>query len=114
MNEAWKKAGLHREKLVLWNVVPQWIGGDTPTTQQIEDAIPDTQRFIVCIKDLRVIVFCRLSAQKAILQLQFPKDVAVLGTYHPSQRSYSHQARRADIHRTFGLAAKLVKLKAWP
>jgi hypothetical protein len=66
------------------------------------------QAFINLLPKLEVMVFCGLSAQRAIDLIRLPSRVQVLRTYHPGQLAYRQPKCRAVIHATFKQARRLI------
>ena len=105
-------AAFLRSEIVLWNVVPHCVStvdkNRNVTSAQIRDAMPDTQAFVDCLSNLKVIVLCGRRAQKVAPLLQLPSGVELLSTFHPGARSYSRQKYREHIHMTFRKTHRLL------
>jgi uracil-DNA glycosylase len=106
------ESGFARNEVLLWNVVPQCLSTTTKNRNaskaEICDAAPDLQAFINLLPKLEVMVFCGLSAQRAIDLIRLPSRVQVLRTYHPGQLAYRQPKCRAVIHATFKQARRLI------
>jgi hypothetical protein len=102
------EVGLAREIMALWNVVPQCLSTPersvNPTRAQIKAALPATLDFIGRFHNLRVIVFCGVSARYAMKKLD-TGSVKKLGTYHTGNRAF-HRFRE-HIRETFKAASEL-------
>jgi hypothetical protein len=107
MGAAWQDAGLKRCHVLLWNVVPHYVEKDS-TKAQVLAAVPDTQKFMGKLPDLKVIVFCGGKAWSAKKHLILPPSVVALFTCHTGAMAYGHYKR--DIHDTFRTAARLLEL----
>lgn len=106
-------AGLRRRDVVLWNVVPHCLStideSRNPTTAEIRESIPATQRFMDRIVNLRVVIFCgKTHTQKALRWLHKPTGIKFLPTAHTGAKAFNRPVHRSDIHRTFIEAARLI------
>ena len=98
-------ASIGRSDVVLWNVVPHCVScidfNRNVTSKQIREAARATQAFIELLPRLAVVVFCGLSAQRALRLLYLPAHARALSTFHTGAQSYNHVRCRAHIHDTF-------------
>ena len=101
------KSRLKRCQVLLWNVVPHYVEGDS-TERQVREAVHDTQEFINKLRDMKVVVFCGSKAWLAKKYLILPPSVVALFTCHTGAMAYNHYKR--DIHDTFRTAARLLEL----
>ncbi|HTT84077.1 MAG TPA: uracil-DNA glycosylase [Rhizomicrobium sp.] len=111
-------AGFNRKSIFIWNVVPYCISTETKnknaSAHQIVDAAPDTRAFLALLPELKAVVFCGRSAQRAERHLSLPPNVKVFKTYHPALRSYRQPHCKADISRTFTAAFEYCAKPSFP
>ena len=105
MRGALHNAGLDRQGILLWNVVPYNVSSvlknRNASSKQILDAIPETQAFLDRIPKLKAIVFGGRKAALAKAKLQLPASVSAFVTFHPGAQSYNHERCRLHIAQTF-------------
>lgn len=107
------EAGLSRQNVVLWNVVPYSVStiseNRNASATQVRDAIRHTTDFLHLLRDLTVIVFCGRRAQIAIpLLTGCVKNIHILETFHPGAMAYNRAHLREHMHQTFRKAAMIL------
>ena len=113
MRKSWEVTGIQRKHVALWNVVPYCLSTPSesrnPTSEEIQRAAPDTQRFIDLFPHLRAIVFCGTThTRKAIQWLRIQDHIEKFTTNHTGDQAFSHSEYREDILRTFRFVAELI------
>lgn len=88
MTQLLKASGFQRKDVVLWNVVPWYVGtGDKirPVTRaDLRAALPHLQRLLTLLPALRVIVLVGRKAQAVRADIQAMTNVPLVDSYHPS------------------------------
>jgi len=112
-----QEAGLPREKLVVWNAVPWFVGtperGVTPSAAELRLGRTWLTPFLTLLPRLEVVVALGRSAQAAVTHLSTAtpelggRRFTVLLAPHPSQRVYNRPGfeGRARVHAALAQAA---------
>lgn len=80
------KAGLLRERTVIWNVIPGWNGTRKVTTAELRAGIDDLNGLLVLLPKLRAIVLVGQQAQRVMSSKSFVKSgcLRIFASAHPS------------------------------
>src|SRR5258708_31328935 len=112
MSRSLDQAGFKRSQTFLWNVVPYCVSTleqkRNATPAQVRCAAADTQLFIDCLRELKVVIFCGRRAQGAQQCLRLPTGVHGLQTFHPGAMAFNHARCREDIEATFRRAHQII------
>ncbi len=112
---AYAATGLRRDRSLIWNAVPWYLGG----TDKISSARPSDIRaargwllaFLGLLPRLEVIIGLGRAAQRALAEQQHEPAVGltVLSAPHPSQRVYNRPGAGARdlVHAAFATAAQV-------
>ncbi|WP_262271832.1 uracil-DNA glycosylase [Microvirga yunnanensis] len=89
MGVALNQAGLARQDVLPWNVVPYCVSTEeknrNATAADIRSAVAETQAWINALPSLQVVIFCGHKAQQASRRLQLPSGVKMFATFTPRQ-----------------------------
>lgn len=97
-------AGLTRRQTILWNAVP-WALTDAhgrarkPTSEELGEAEPWTQRTLSVLKHLQVIVLMGQSAARLHRYIRMLSDLPMVIMHHPSPRVYNTSPERREENR---------------
>jgi len=99
--ELQREAGLPRELVVLWNIVPWYVGDGKKirpvTRHDIEEASPWLDRLIELLPRLRAVILVGRKAQRAAAKVQKP-GATVFQSLHPSPMAlHARPAARGQI-----------------
>ena len=86
------EAKIHREEVVIWNVVPWYVGNENrtqiaiPSAEDVEQGIGWLCKLVGHLKHLQCILLVGGSARKAHIRLSARTKVRILACHHTSQR----------------------------
>ena len=115
---AYAETGLDRDRSLIWNAVPWYLGGaDTISSARPSDIRaggPWLLAFLGLLPRLRVIIGLGRAAQSALAEQEHEfvgQHLAVLTAPHPSQRVYNRPGTRArdSVHTAVATAAQDVE-----
>lgn len=93
LREQLQDAGVQREDLAIWNVVPWYLGNETAThiraarAGDIKPCLEYLTAVVQAIPGLRCIVLEGAAARKAHIHLSHSTTVRILSCHHPSPRA---------------------------
>lgn len=94
-----RKAGLPRERTILWNIVPWYIGNKDKSKiraakkQDIEEGTPYLRRLLEHLPKLRAVVFVGKKAQQADKVVrEFRPKIEIFFSPHPSPLFVNHHS----------------------
>ncbi len=107
-------AALPRDAILLWNIIPWYVGNDSsirPVTQSdIVTALPFIKDLIALLPNLRAIVLVGRKAQNVKFQLTRLTNARLFESHHPSQRVMNRwPERRAEMLDTFRSLASFLR-----
>ena len=98
MNKLLSEAGFERGDVLLWNIVPWYVGtGDKIRPVKISDierALPFLKILLTLLSDLRVIILVGKKAQKAKKHIQQVSNVPLVSSYHTGNQSLNREPDR--------------------
>jgi uracil-DNA glycosylase len=105
-------AGFTREELILWNVVPWYVGTGRKirpvTAVDVRAAIPYLLRLLLELRNLRVIVLVGRKAQMARPYIEAITELPLVDSFHTSNLVLNRDpGRYADILQSFKIARQL-------
>lgn len=114
MNGVLRAAGLSRRDVLLWNVVPWYVGEESRirpvTPADVAEAAPYLRELIQLLPELRVIVLVGKKAQSARATIRRLTPVPILETHHPSPQVFNITPhRRAEVQATFEQARRVLE-----
>lgn len=86
------EAGIQRSEVVIWNVVPWYIGEEDQSkiraarSSDIKSALQHLDELIKLLPNLECIVLVGAAARKAHVHLSITTNVRILSCHHPSGR----------------------------
>ena len=106
MNKLLLESGFKREEMLLWNIVPWYVGTSqrirTVKISDIEQALPFLKRLLALLKELKVIILVGKKAQRAGSRISKITEVPTVCSYHPSNQSLNRDPDRySDILKKF-------------
>lgn len=114
MNEVLRAAELNRRDVLLWNIVPWYVGDGNRirpvTSADVAEAAPYLGELIQLLPKLRVVVLVGKKAQSARATVQRLTRVPILETHHPSPQVFNITPhRRAEVQATFEEARRVLE-----
>lgn len=105
-------AGFTREELILWNVVPWYVGTGRKirpvTAVDVRTAIPYLLRLLSELRDLQVIVLVGRKAQMARPYIEAITELPLVDSFHTSNLVVNRDpGRYGDILQSFRIARQL-------
>ena len=115
MNKLLFESEFKREEMVLWNIVPWYVGTGQRIRpvkiSDIEQALPFLKRLLALLKGLRVIVLVGKKAQRAGSRISKITEIQTVYSYHPSNQSLNRNPNRySDILKKFQEARNITKV----
>jgi uracil-DNA glycosylase len=106
------EAGFRREEVILWNVVPWYVGTARKirpvTAADVRAAIPYLLRLLLELRDLRVIVLVGRKAQLARPYIEAITGLPLVDSLHTSNLLLNRDpGRYGDILQSFTIARQL-------
>lgn len=100
MNGLLRDAGLDRRDVLLWNIVPWYVGDENrirPVERaDVDEALPYLGELIGLLRGLRVVVLVGKKAQSARSAIRRLTRVPILETHHPSPQVFNITPHRRD------------------
>lgn len=85
-----KKANINRSDIVIWNVVPWYLGNRSriraANSKDVEQGLKYLDDLLGKLKKLKCIVLVGGAARKAHIHLSYTTSVRILSCYHPSPK----------------------------
>ncbi len=115
LHELVSEAGLRRRDLLIWNIIPWYLGDKTHSkvraarNEDLDEGAVWLNHLLECLSSLRIAVLLGEKSQKGWFRVagQLEQPLPVLACPHPSPRSLDpHPERRETILRTLQAAAK--------
>ena len=109
-----EEVGLERSNLVIWNIIPWYIGTDekirAATRRDVREGLERLGDFLNLLPDLSAVVMMGRKAQqaRAFFEATHP-DLRLLETFHPSNQALTFdKSRRPHIAKTLQKAKALL------
>jgi uracil-DNA glycosylase len=108
-----REAGLRRDQVVAWNVVPWYIGDGSrirgAATADLREAAAHLNEFLSLVQQPAVVLLCGRNAQKGWLEAAPYFGGAVLHTPHPSARGLMRPGAREQFQAALREAREIAR-----
>ena len=114
MTEILSEAKILRKQLVVWNIVPWYLGNGTkispPTKAETGAGLVFLRQLLPLLPKLKAVVSVGLHSQQATKNLDLPATIQQFASYHPSPRYiHLHPDNRGRIVQAFSEVAAHLK-----
>ena len=82
------QAGLRREDVCIWNVVPAWNGTTKVSSTELRSGVESLKGLFALLPNLRVVVLVGKKAERALPLLE-GFGLVLLNSVHPSPKNYA-------------------------
>ena len=95
-------AGITRDEIAIWNIVPWYIGNDagngirTATAADVQQGIKYLEPLIVAMSNLRCVVLVGSAARRAHMHLSRITTARIVTCHHPSARAHARNQQATN------------------
>ncbi len=96
------RAGITRDEIAIWNVVPWYIGDDAgygiraATAADVQAGMKYLEPLIAAMNNLRCIVLVGGAARRAHMRLSHITKARIVACHHPSARAHARNKQATD------------------